>query len=76
MLAGKFINNGTGGDGILGLAPSAKNDDLNEFTFMDQLVASNQIQSKMFSIYTSRKKGNSTHIRFGGFDESGIEPNK
>lgn len=35
--SGSFINNGTGGDGVLGLAPHSNNPDLLVFNFMDQL---------------------------------------
>jgi hypothetical protein len=35
--SGKFINNGTGGDGVMGLAPHSNNPDLQVYNFMDQL---------------------------------------
>lgn len=31
------------------------------------------MDNMMFSVYLSTKVGNSTHIKFGGFDEEGIE---
>ena len=74
--SGTFHNNNTGGDGVLGLAPTSEHHDLQPFNFMDQLKLNGYIENKVFSIYTSRNLGNSTHIRFGGYDLNGIAENE
>lgn len=44
----------------------------NEYNFMYHLRASEKIQHNVFSIYTNLAPAKS-HIKFGGYDESGME---
>ena len=59
-------------DGFIGLAPYPKDLRDKERNFMYQLKKSNYIDHMVFSIYLSMDSGNSTHIKFVGYDKEGI----
>ena len=46
------------------------------YNMMKELLEKDHISHNIFSIYTSMKPGNSSHIIFGGIDEQGIQPNQ
>lgn len=60
----------------MGLAPYTANPALKERNFMWQLKNNGYIDQLVFSVYLQMKVGNSTHIKFGGFDEEGIKSGK
>ena len=65
----KFIRS----DGTIGLAPWTSSRENQKYNFMYQLRERNIIDQLVFSVYLSLKPGNGTHVKFGGYDEEGIE---
>jgi len=59
-------------DGTLGLAPpkSWKNTD---FNFLQELKKNNIINQTVFSVYSSMDAGQTSHIKFGGYDEAAFD---
>ena len=55
-------------DGILGLSPHEFSQKYKENNFMRQLLQFEAIGNNIFSIFPNYKPGESTHIKFGGWD--------
>jgi hypothetical protein len=67
------LNGAQGFDGVLGLAPmNWKTHDFltAESNFVNKLSGDNYVGQPVFSLYISLKKGNSSHIKFGGWDRA------
>lgn len=62
-------------DGFMGLAPYTSLPDQKERNFMYQLKQNGYIDHIVFSAYLSMGYGNTTHIKFGAFDEEGLVGN-
>ena len=61
-------------EGILGLDPAYGQDHIEkQMNFIDQLKSSGHIQHKIFSIFTDMAEGNTTHMKFGNYDQVGIK---
>lgn len=61
--------------GYIGLAPWTADTDgsSQHLNFMKQLQSNNLITNNVVSIYTDTKTGNSSIVKFGGWDEAGIK---
>ena len=65
-------------EGVLGVGPwYADRQDLPgdiQYNFMNQLIKTKTIKRNIVSIYSSRDAGNSSLVKFGGYDEKGVDP--
>jgi hypothetical protein len=59
-------------DGFLGLAPYNKATAETDRSFLYQLKKNKYIDHIIFSVYLKMEYGNTTHIKFGGYDDEGI----
>ena len=59
-------------DGFVGLAPYTKETAVIDRSFLYQLKENKYIDHIIFSVYLKMEFGNTTHIKFGGYDEEGI----
>ena len=60
-------------DGVIGLAPPSKGGAYENLNLMSQMIKNGIISSHIFSVLFTADKGG--HIKFGGWDAKGIEPN-
>ena len=65
-----------GYDGILGLAPFKGDTYGYDANFMHHLVIDGYVNFEVFSIYVDLTPGNSSHIKFGGWEEEAVADGK
>lgn len=41
---------------------------------MNHMISNEGIKRNIVSVYTSLEPGNSSHVKFGGYDDKGIDP--
>lgn len=59
-------------DGFVGLAPYVKETAVIDRSFLYQLKENKYIDHIIFAVYLKMEYGNTTHIKFGGYDQEGI----
>ena len=60
-------------DGVLGLAPNDPTNYYIQNNLMSQLIKFEAIDNNIFSIFSNSEPGESTHIKFGGWDQVGLQ---
>lgn len=62
-------------DGFIGISPgiSASTGMIGNSDFINDLILKKMIDHPVVSFYTRNEEGNSSTIKFGGWDESGLE---